>query len=269
MRFVVLALVLAEACSAQSGDARAKKVIADAVEALGGDRYLAMEDRVESGRAYSFYRDQLSGLSIARIYTRYLAVATGKTGSEIGVREKQAFGKGEDSAVLFREEGAWEITYRGARVLDEDRVARYHDTTLHNVLYILRVRLNEPGLVADSRGSDVIDNQPVDIVDISDSENRTVTVYFHKSTKLPVRQSFIWRDPKTHERNEEITLFNKYRDAGGGVQWPHQIERQRNGSKIYEIYSDSVTVNQNLSDSVFAEPTVMAPTRSATPVRKK
>ena len=30
-----------------------------------------MQDRVESGRAYSFYRDQISGLSIATIYTQY------------------------------------------------------------------------------------------------------------------------------------------------------------------------------------------------------
>ena len=276
MRFVFLSLVLAQVSFAQSSsspsnnDARAKKVIADAVDALGGDKFLSMEDRIESGRAYSFYRDQLSGLSIAKIYTRYLTVAKGKTGSELGLREKQAFGKGEDSSVLFREDGAWDITFRGARMLDEDRVNRYHDSTLRNIFYILRIRLNEPGLVFDSRGSDVIDNQPVDIVDITDSENRLVTVYFHQSTKLPVRQSFIWRDPKTKERNEEITLFNKYRDAGGGIQWPHQIQRQRNGEKIYEIYSDSVTVNQNLSDSAFAEPTVMAPTtRATTPTRKK
>jgi hypothetical protein len=269
MKFVALALVLVQAASAQGGDARAKKIIADAVDALGGDRFLSMEDRIEAGRAYSFYRDRLSGLSIAKIYTRYLTVAKGKTGSEIGVREKQAFGKGEDSSVLFREDGAWDITFRGARLLEEDRVNRYHDTTMRNIFYILRIRLNEAGLVFESRGSDVIDNQPVDIVDITDSENRLVTVYFHQSTKLPVRQSFIWRDPKTKDRNEEITLFNKYRDAGGGIQWPHQIQRVRNGEKIYEIFSDSVTVNQNLSDSAFAEPTVMAPSRAPTSVRKK
>jgi hypothetical protein len=270
MKFVALALILVEACSAQSGDTRAKKVIADAVEALGGDRFLSMEDRVESGRAYSFYRDQITGLSIAKIYTRYLTVATGKTGIDIGVREKQAFGKAEDSSVLFREDGAWDVSFRGARPLDQDRINRYHDTTLRNIFYIFRMRLKEPGMIFESRGADVIDNQPVEIVDITDSENRLVTVYFHQSTKLPVRQSWIWRDPKTKERNEEITLFNKYRDAGGGIQWPFQIQRDRNGDKVYEIFSDSVTINQNLSDSAFAEPAaVAAPPKPVTPSRKK
>jgi hypothetical protein len=269
------ALILGSAiCFGQavgSGDARAKKVIDDAVQALGGQKFLTMEDRIESGRAYSFYREQLSGLSIARIYTRYLTVADGKTGEDLGVREKQSFGKAEDSSVLFREDGgAWDITFRGARILEAERIARYRDTTLRNIFYIFRQRLREPGMIFESHGADVLQNVPVEIVDITDSENRVVTVYFHQSTKLPVRQTWSWRDPQTRERNDEVTTFNRYRDSGGGVQWPYQIQRQRNGEKIYEIFSESVTVNQNLSDSIFAPPLVMAsPPKANTPTRKK
>jgi hypothetical protein len=266
-------LLVSAICFAQgagSGDARAKKVIDDAVQALGGEKFLTMEDRIESGRAYSFYREQLSGLSIARIYTRYMTVAEGKTGQDLGVREKQTFGKAEDSSVLFREDGAWDITFRGARILEADRIARYKDTTLRNIFYIFRQRLHEPGMIFESRGADVIQNVPVEIVDITDSENRLVTVYFHQSTKLPVRQTWNWRDPQTRERNDEVTTFNRYRDTGSGIQWPYQIERQRNGEKVYEIFSDSVVVNQNLSDSAFVSPTVMAaPPKPYTPTRKK
>jgi len=275
MKFWALSLVSLAICFGQGaagpGDARAKRVIDDAVQALGGQKFLTMEDRIESGRAYSFYREQLSGLSIAKIYTRYLTVADGKSGEELGVRERQNFGKAEDSGVLFREDGgAWEITFRGARALETDRIARYKDTTLRNIFYIFRQRLKEPGLIFESRGADVIQNVPVEIVDITDSENRLVTVYFHQSTKLPVRQKWSWRDPQTRERNDEVTTFNRYRDSGGGVQWPYQIERQRNGEKVYEIFSETVTVNQNLSDSMFASPSVMvAPPKANTPSRKK
>jgi hypothetical protein len=255
MRVVWLLCALAALSPAQSaapgGDARAKRVIDDAIAALGGDRFLAMEDRIEAGRAYSFYRDQLTGLSIAKIYTRYLAVATGKTGQELGVRERQSFGKSEDSSVLFREDGGWEITFRGSKDLDKERLDRYRDTTLRNIFYILRQRLKEPGLIFESRGSDVVENQPVEIVDITDSENRVVTVYFHQSTKLPVQQVWSWRDPQDKARNDETTRFSRYREVGDGVQWPHQIMRERNGEKIYEIFSDSVKINQNLTDDLF------------------
>ncbi|HSM79883.1 MAG TPA: hypothetical protein VLT57_19735, partial [Bryobacteraceae bacterium] len=68
-----------------------------------------------------------------------------------------------------------------------------------------------------------------------------------------VRQVFYRRDPVTKERDEEVTLFTKYRDAGG-VLWPFTIERDRNGEKILQIFSESVRVNQGLADSLFALP---------------
>src|SRR6202521_5829780 len=115
-------LVSAAAASAQTAaEQRGKKVVDEAVAALGGEKFLTMEDRIESGRAYSFYRDQLTGLSVAKIYTRYLTVTRGKTGEELGVRERQAFGKNEDYSVLFLEKGGWDITWRGSKELPQDR----------------------------------------------------------------------------------------------------------------------------------------------------
>ena len=99
------------------------------------------------------------------------------------------------------------------------------------------MRLHEPGWIIESKGADVIENSPVEIVDLTDAENRTTTVYFDQITKLPVRQMFYRRDPVTKDRDEEITHFTKYRDVDG-IQWPFAIERDRNGEKIYEIFSD-------------------------------
>jgi hypothetical protein len=234
-----------------ASDDRAKRVIKDAVEALGGEKFLSMKDRVESGRAYSFYHDRLSGLSVAKIYTRYLTIARGKSGEDLGVWERQSFGKKEDTATVFREDKAVNINWRGVKDVPQDRFERYKDSTLRNIFYVLRQRLEEPGLIFESRGSDVFDYQPVEVVDIIDSENRVVTVYFHQTTKLPVAQKFSWRDPQTRERNDEVTRFGRYR-SNDGIQWPQQITRERNGEKIYQIFSESVTFNQDLTDEVFS-----------------
>jgi hypothetical protein len=248
----LLFMLCAGAASAQiPSDARARKVIDDAVAALGGDRFLQIEDRVETGRAYSFYRENLSGLTIAKIYTRYLTVASGKSGEELGVRERQAFGKNEDSAVVFREDSAFNVTYRGSKALPQEDFERYRETTLHNVFYILRQRLQEPGLTFESRGSDVVDHMPVEIVDVIDAANRVTRVYFHQTTKLPVKQSFSRLDPKTKDRDEEVTQFDRYRD-NHGIQWPQQVTRERNGEKIYQIFADSVVFNQDLTDDLFS-----------------
>jgi hypothetical protein len=243
--FVPLCLLHAE-----TAQERGKRVVMDALQALGGDKFLAMNDRVESGRAYSFYRDRLTGLARATIYTRYLVPA--KPGS-VAIRERQMFGKDQDFGVLFLDNGeAWEITFRGARPLAADRAERRMDTTLHDVFYILRQRLNEPGLVFESQGAEVVDNVPVEVVDITDSNNETTTVYFHQSTKLPMRQKFYRRD-KERLRHEETTVYSKYREVSG-VQWPWVIQRERDGEKVYEIYSDSVEINKALPDTTFQLP---------------
>ncbi len=250
--FLFCALLCTVPASAQTpGDARARKAIDDAVAALGGDKFLQMEDRVETGRAYSFYRERLSGLSIAKIYTRYLTVPPAKSGEELGLRERQAFGKNEDSAIVFREDGGANVTYRGSKAMPKDDFERYRETMLHNVLYILRQRLQEPGLTFESRGSDVVDHLPVEVVDIIDSLNRSTRVYFHQTTKLPVRQTWSRLDAKTKERDEEVTIFDRYRDIQG-IQWPQQITRERNRERIYQIFSESVVFNQDLTDDLFS-----------------
>jgi hypothetical protein len=227
---------------AETPEQRGKRVVDECLQALGGDRYLNMQNRVETGRVYSFYRDNLTGLSIARIYTRYDS-GVADTAHNLAQHERDNFGKKEDYGTLFTDKEAWDITYRGARLLPGDRFARYRETTLRDVFYIIRVRLHEPGWILESKGSDVIENRPVEIVDLTDADNLTTTAYFDQITKLPVRQVFFRRDPVTKDKNEEVTHFTKYRDIGEGVQWPFAVERDRNGEKIYEIFSTSVEVN--------------------------
>jgi hypothetical protein len=235
---------------------RGKRVVDQAVEALGGDNFLHMQDRVESGRAYSFYREKISGLSIAKIYTRYLIRPEPPEPGFLGVREREAFGKKEDSAVLFVEGQGYDVTFRGARPLSEEVLQRFKETTLNNIFYILRQRLGEPGLTFESRGSDVVENQPVNIVDITDADNHTVTVYFNQMTRLPAKQVRYRHDPKTKERTEEVTRFSNFREVGG-VQWPHSIQRERDGEKTYQMFSSSVEINRGLTDNLFTLPSDM------------
>lgn len=256
-RFIAVCAALAAAASAygETSQQRGKRVIDEAVAALGGAAFLGMNDRVETGRAYSFYREQLSGLSIARISTRYLNMVQ-DPGKTLAVLERQDFGKKFDYGVLFQQDGAYDITFRGARPLPDERFQRYRFSVLNDIFYILRERLHEPGLIFESRGADVWDNKPVEIVDITDSQNRTITVYFHQSTKLPMRETTSRIDPTTKDRIDEITIYDKFRDVNG-VQWPYAVERRRNGEKIYQMFSDSVEINKSLPDTVFNLPAGM------------
>lgn len=253
---VVQAFLLAFPLHAETNLERGKRLIDECVTALGGDRFLSMQDRLEAGRAYSFYREQLNGLTLAKLYTRYLPHVT-ETANTLAVVEREFFGKKEDSSVLFTQDEAWDITFRGARPIPSDQFARYKESTLRNILYILRIRLHEPGMIFEARGADVLSNRPVEIIDVGDAQNRITTVYFDQTTKLPVRQVFYRRNPETKDRDEEVTEFSKYRDVGGGVQWPFTIHRERNGEKIYEMYAETGEIPKKMPENLFVLPSTV------------
>ena len=103
---------------------------------------------------------------------------------------------------------------------------------------------------------DFWEHKPVEIVEITDADNRSVTVYFAQTTKLPLRQFFRRRNLELKDWDEEVTMFSKYRDVSA-VKWPFEMRRDRNGEKIYEIFSDSVEINKNLKDNLFTLPASM------------
>jgi hypothetical protein len=248
-RFVICAAPYLWIARAQSVEDKGRQAMEGCLEAMGGAKYMSMEDRVEFGRAYSFYNEELSGLARARISVRHLKEPP--SAGLPAIEERQAFGKNEDFGMIFAGGKAWQFSFRGARPARPEVLLRWTDSTLRNVFYILRHRLREPGMIFEHRGTEVLDNQPVEVVDVIDPDNRTVTVYLHYSTKLPVRQVYVRRDLKTRERSEEVTIYSKYRDVGGGVQWPFAIQRNRDGQKTFEMYAETVAINQRLPAALF------------------
>lgn len=242
-----VSLTAAATLHAETSQERAKKLIADMIHALGGDGFRFLQTRSETGRAYSFYREQLSGLTIARIHTKYLEKPIGA----LRMVQRQVFGKKQDDAVILTGTDAWDVTYRGARLLGEDRIKQFNTSTLNDVFYILRMRLAEPGMAFDARGREVVENQPVEKVEFNDSENRTLTVWIHSSTLLPVKQSFKRWDPVINDRREEVTRFSKYRQAGNGVMWPYDTQRERDKEKLFELYADKVSIGDDLPTAMF------------------
>ncbi len=245
-----LAAAAAGALRAETSPGRGKQLVDKTIDALGGDAFLNMRTRTEIGRASSFYHDRLSGFSVARIYTKYLPPPP----SALGEVQRQVLGKKQEDTVLFLTTGAYEVTFRGARPLPEDQIGRFREATLHDVFYILRQRRNEPGMAFEAMGIDVVENQPVETLNIYDADNRNVTVWINSDTWLPVRQRFKLWDPVINDRREEVTHYTNYRDSGSRVMWPHEIARERDREKIFQMHSDRVTVNDPLDDSLFALP---------------
>jgi len=224
-----LALLPAGLRAAETSQQHGRRIVDKCIDGLGGDAFRQMPGHLETGKAYRFYNDKISGLAPAKIYTKYL------------------------EAVIFTATEGWDVTYRGAEAIPAETVDQFRERLLTDIFYILRTRMDEPNTSLFSRGADVVENQPTEIVDYYDADNRNVTVWIHSSTWLPVRQLVKRWDPLIKDRREEMTHFTKYRDAGNGVMWPHEIQRDRDDEKIYQLISDSVKIG-NFPDTLFQLP---------------
>jgi hypothetical protein len=247
-----LCLFIAAALQAQTAAPnKGKQIVDQAVKALGGENFLNMHTRHTNARIYSFFHDQMSGYDIANIYTQYF---DDKSIKGLQIREREVLGKKQDYSYLFLAEQGFDITFRGARPIADDRWERYARSTSNDILYWLRYRYDEPGMQYDYIGNQVLITNHVEVVDITDAGDHTVRVYFDYNSKLPVRQSFQWLDAETKQHDDEITDFDKWRDAGDGVMWPFTIERQRNGYKFYQIFANKVEINGELPANIFDLP---------------
>ena len=76
-------LVLSACAFAQTpAEQRGKKLIDQAIQALGGDNFLKRRTASKAGAPIRFIATTLRAVDIARIYTRYITVPTGKSGEK-------------------------------------------------------------------------------------------------------------------------------------------------------------------------------------------
>lgn len=256
LRLFICLIVLTQPLISQSTEELQQKgraLLQRALEALGGQEFLNMEMRVERGRLYTFGRGDLRGLAQATIYTRYLK-GVNNSNEGFPIEQRQSIGGDQEIfAYLFTAGKAYEITFRGARPLPEKTVERFKDSMWRDIFTILLLRLKEPGLIAEYRGSDLVELRRVEKVEIIDQQNREILVYFDAVDGLPIRQEYEWRDPETRERFVDVAIYSRYRGVGK-IKWPFTVERYRNGEKYFEMFCREVEINVPAGDEIFRLP---------------
>ena len=217
---------------------QARALLDQSVEALGGEAFLNLKSEKMEGRVYSFRRDQLTGLATFVSYTRYPD------------QQREEYGKNKETIMVYSEDKGWEIDIHGVKPVPEEEMEIRRERKSMSAFYILRYRLQEPGILLEYAGRDLLGVQAVDVVNFVDADNRVVTFYLDRLTHLPVRTVWIRRDPKTRQRIEEEEILSNY-FTGQGVTAPRQITRQRHGTKIFEAFVQKVQYNLPLPDSLF------------------
>jgi hypothetical protein len=219
--------------------AKAKELIQRAITAMGGESYLKARDVYCEGRFAQFSsQGVLSGYE--RVYDFVLFPDKNRT----------EYSKKRNIIYVNNGDKAWSLDRGGVEELPEERGKNYLEGLKTDIHYLFRFRLEEEGMVFRYAGVDMVDLKPVDWVELTDRDGRVIKIAFAQSTGLPVRASFVTRDPETRVRTEETDYYSNYHNLGG-VETSLRIWKESNGRMVYQVFWDKCQYNSGVSETYF------------------
>ena len=247
-RFAWLLLLLAPPGFAQNPEellpeasaAKAKQILGQLTDALGGPAYLEVRESACEGRLARFgHSGDLTGLTNFKVYWHYPD------------KNRTDYSKKGVIINLYNGDRGWTLDRGGVSELSELSVADFQATVKKDVHNLLRLRLKEPGLTFRYGGTDVIDLKTVDWVEINDAE-RIFRLAVHQTSHLLVRSIVSVEDPVSHQRTEDTNIYSNYQRMDG-VMTPLQITSDRDGRRISQIFFASCQYNPGLPDDFFTQ----------------
>jgi hypothetical protein len=223
----------------QENARKARAMLDQMVQALGGPAYLNIQDLSQQGRTYSFHHGQPN--SVGTLFWRFYKFPD---------KERVELTKQRDVAYVLNGDKGYEITYKGVAMEDQKTLMESLRRRAHSLEWVIRKWLNEPGIALFDEGAAVAGDKPAEQISILNANNDSVTLYVDINTRLPIKKSYSWRDPTDKLRNTEDEVYDGYRKVEG-IMTPFSITRYLNGEMSNQRFLHSVTYNTGLSDSLF------------------
>jgi hypothetical protein len=239
----------------QDDNARKARALLDQmIQALGGPAYMDIQDMSQEGRTYSFFHGDPTGAGAP--YWRFWKWPD---------KDRLELTKQRDWVIVNNGDQGYEITYRGTAPQEKEALTDYVRRRNYSLEWVLRRWLKEPGIIIFYDGPALAERKQADQVTILNSKNQSVSIDIDINTHLPLKKTFTWRDPTDRLKNEEFELYDNYKLIQG-VMTPMSVTRGRNGDPVSQRFINTVKYNQNLPNSMFAASVTYNP---SAPPRKR
>jgi hypothetical protein len=225
----------------QQSEAKARDLIKQAVEALGGSAYLNVKDLTCTGRLSTFdHSGETTGFEKFIDY------------EQPPDKERQENLPKRNIISVFNGDKGWDLDRGGVSDVPQTDLADYQEDIKKDINNILRHRVHEKDVVLRYGGTDVVDLMQAQWIELVDSDDRTIRVAFADNTHLPIRKVVETRNPRTRFKTTETEYYSNYHPIDG-IQTPFQITRERNGTKVYQVFFDTCHYNTSVSDALFTK----------------
>jgi len=218
---------------------KARALLDQMIQALGGPAFMNLQDMSQDGRTYSFYHGDPTGAGA--VYWRFWKWPD---------KDRIELTKQRDWVIITNGNNGYEVTYKGVAPQEKEPLEDYLRRREYSLEWVLRTWLKEPGIALFYDGPTVAERKQAEQVTIMNAKNEAVSIAMDVNTHLPLKKTFTWRDPTDRQKNEEFEVYDNYKLIQG-IMTPLSVSRGRNGDMMNQRFINTVKYNQNLPDSMF------------------
>jgi hypothetical protein len=236
---------------------KARSLLDQTIQALGGQPYLTFESRGESGRYYPLYHGRTESTGIPYnyyvkypdkdrfevIHQRNIFLLYGQV-SDVKVKGKS------DIVLVHNGDKGYETTYKGTAAQDPVDLENYLRRRRHSIEWIFRKWMQDPEVALFYDGAAVVDSKETEGITLLNRQNDSVSVYLDQNTHYPIKISYSWRDAKDKQKDTEEEIYDNYKLVQG-IWTPHSVTRYFNGETSQQRFITTASYNLKLPDSAF------------------
>lgn len=226
----------AQDAAADQNAAKARAVLNQMVQALGGERWLNMKNEMIRGQIAAFFQGK-PDLGTTEVWQFH----------QWPDKDRMEATKHRDVVDFFIGDEGWEVTFRGKAPLPKDIVAGFLRRRAHSIETAVKVWMKDPKTILIYEGQHMANRHMGDQVTLISANNEAVTILADTQTHLPIEQSFQWRDPVYHDKNTETEDYTDYHMVDG-LPAPFTISRTKNGDMTREFFVTQVEFNRTLPE---------------------
>lgn len=237
---------------------KARAVLDQTVETLGGDWYLTYQNKEETGRYYPLYHGRTNSTGIP--YNYYIEYPDKDRFEVLGLKDIHVIpgqidigsvkSKKADLVLIHNGDKGYEITYKGTAAQETEDLQNYLRRRPHSLEWIFRKWVRDPNVALFYEGQSVVNGKECEGVTLLNIQNDSVSIYLDLNTHYPVKISYSWRDPKDKQKNVEEEVYDNYKLVQA-IWTAHSITRYFNGETSQQRFVNTAVYNQKLPESMF------------------
>jgi hypothetical protein len=219
-------------------DPQARQMLDRAIQILGGQAFLTAKTLTSKGRVFFFQDGATAGMEPYESYVQY--------------PDKRRFSYGKTKPVILINDGdkGWELDRYGLISQPDQQLQGWILSNRYSLENLLRLRVNEPGVLIQVGKADFVDNVATQGIEIIAAGGTSVRLDLHRQTLMPFRISYRIRNVKEDAWDDYSDAYADFKTIDG-IQTAMHVTRYLNGDRIGETFRSSAKYNEEYPSNYF------------------